>query len=428
MQAAADNASLRRLLRRAGYGARPAAPTPESADAWLVRQLDPPAGRDPSLGERMAGFDLELGLDALAQTLPARRMLGSREARREMRRQSRRIALDVSAARVIRAVHSAWPLREVMIDFWSNHFSVDRRKGVVGALLAHYERDVLRRHALGRFESLLLATARSPAMLIYLDNWRSFAEHPRFPRRGLNENYARELLELHTLGVGAGYSQDDVIAVARVLTGWTLARDAPAGFRFRERVHDGRRAMVMGERVRGEGVERGEDLLRRLARHPATAHHIATKLVRRFVDDSAPAGLVSRAAERFLERDGDIASVLHLVLGSPELRDPERRKFQTPWRWWIAALRESGGHSDGGGRTQLRLARLGEAPFRARSPAGYPEAAPDWVDPGAMLERIGAAFALAGGAVTGSALGPTGTHQSAEQRAVALCAPEALWT
>ncbi len=425
MQRASDFTATR-LLRRAGYGARPADDPAVSAETWLAGQLQPPAGPDPSLGDRLHGLELDVGLDALAQSASMREMRRSPEARRSMRRRSQQIAGQVSAARVVRAVHSDWPLREVMVDFWSNHLSVDRRKGIVGALLAHYESEVLRRHALGRYEDLLLASAKSPAMLLYLDNWRSFAEHPLFPKRGLNENYARELLELHTVGLDAGYTQDDVVAVARVLSGWSLARREPAGFRFRPRVHDGRRVRVMGEPVPGEGIERGEALLRRLARHPATARHLATKLVRRFVDDAPPRALVARATDRYLEREGDIAAVLELVLEAPAFRDPTRRKFQTPWRWWVESIRSTGGRCDGGRPTQMLLARLGEAPFRARSPAGYPEVASSWIDPGAMIERIGAAFALARGAVRGSALGTVGAV--AEPRAIALCTPEALWT
>ncbi len=428
MELTNDPQQRRRLMRRAGCGARPEATPPSSSAAWVEEQLDPPAGADPSLGARLDAFpDLDLGLDALTRALPSRAtIMRSKQARRDMRRRSHRVALEVSAARLVRATHSAWPLREVMVDFWSNHFSVDRRKGIVGALLAHYEQGVLRNHALGRFETLLLETARSPAMLLYLDNWRSFAAHPLFPRRGLNENYARELLELHSVGLGAGFSQDDVVATARVLTGWSLSREAPAGFRFRPAVHDGRRAVVMGQRIRGEGVERGEFLLRHLARHPATARHLATKLVRRFVDDAPPEPLVERAARRFLEHDGEIAPVLALIFSSPEFWDPARRKFQTPWRWWVTALRESGGNTDGGLASQRLLARLGEAPFRARSPAGYPEAAKRWIDPGSMLERISAAFALARGAVRGASLGPLDAHP--DDRAVTLCAPETLWT
>ena len=415
-----------RLLRRAGYGATPAADASISHHAWLAEQLRPPAEPDPSLGARLQGLDLDVGLDALAGAASMREMRRSPETRRAMRRRSQEIASHVCAARLVRAVHSAWPLREVMVDFWANHLCVDRRKGMVGAMLAHYEREVLRRHALGRFEELLLASAKSPAMLLYLDNWRSFAPHPLFPKRGLNENYARELLELHTVGVNAGYTQDDVIAVARVLSGWSIARREPAGFRFRARAHDGQPVRVMGEPVPGEGIERGEALLRRLARHPATAQHLATKLVRRFVDDRPPPALVARIARRYLERDGDIPGVLEAVFEAPEFGDPTRRKFQTPWRWWVESLRRSGGRCDGGRPTQAVLARLGEAPFRARSPAGYPETASSWIDPGAMIERIGAASALARGRVRGSALGAP--EVDAERRAVALCTPEALWT
>jgi uncharacterized protein (DUF1800 family) len=310
-------------------------------------------------------------------------------------------------------------------------------------------------------------------MLVYLDNWRSTAPRDvrldgstrrgrrrlerlaQLPgkvaarrRGGINENYARELLELHTLGVSGGYTQADVIQVARVFTGWSLSTRSPRsplsqgggiGFAFRDRVHDGGAKWVLGERVAGSGVESGEWLLRRLARHPSTAEHVAGKLVRRFVADDPPPALVARAARRFLETDGEIREVLRTILLSAEFADPDQRKLKTPLRFTLSALRETGGDTDGGRALLLAQSRLGELPYYAGTPAGFPETAVRWVDPGSMLERMNLAFALARGWVRGTRLGSaweaTGTANpalrslsSTERTAALIAAPKFQWT
>jgi uncharacterized protein (DUF1800 family) len=364
------------------------------------------------------------------------------ELKREVKRRTRAAATGVIGARVVRAVHAEQQLREVMIDFWSNHFSVYARKGPIGAALPHYQQQVIERFALGRFGELLRATARSPAMLFYLDNWMSTAPpestRRRSPRRstGINENYARELLELHTLGIDGGYSQDDVRDVARTFTGWTLESRRRPRFVYRDRLHDPGRKTVLGERVPGHGREEGEWLLERLARRPETAHFVSRKLVARFVSDDPPATLVERATRRFLDTEGDIAKVLIVILLSPEFADPANRKFKTPFRFAMSALRATGGETDGGLPMIQALSRLGEVPYAARTPAGFPEAAAHWIDPAALLERIGLAFTLASGRVRGTRLGqdhPEGVRgpvrdlREREAIAVALAAPEFQW-
>ena len=457
-----------RLLGRASFGPRPGDLEHLrglGAEAWLADQLTP--GADPGLAGRLAAFP-SLGLDPgeslegmVSMDMDPRSRLRDRdeglseEARRELKERSVEIGREVVGARVVRAVHGAWGLREVMIDFWSNHFSIYARKNLVAPLLPHYQREVLEPHALGRFEDLLLAVAKSPAMLLYLDNWSSTAPQPaprrrrlrevRLPGRGkggINENYARELLELHTLGVDGGYTQDDVQEVARVLTGWSLESRRRPVFHFWNRLHDPGSKLVLGERTSGEGQEEGERLLRRLARHPATARHIAGKLAQRFVADEPPAPLVARAARRFLETEGEIREVLRVILLSPELGDPAQRKLKTPLRFAASALRASGGETDGSRRALFALTRLGELPFMARTPAGYPEKSRYWIDPGAMLERMNFAFALARGDLRGTQLGPTlpgraggagSTHDpvpgaSREHVALVLASPEFQWT
>jgi uncharacterized protein (DUF1800 family) len=442
----------RRLLARAGFGARPEethALRGEEVEAWVARQSSPPA-RDPQLEHRLAGFrsgadgswDALMGMD-----IPDPESSGARDAevRQQLSQRAREITHEVVGARLVRAVHARFALREVMIDFWSNHFSVFGRKALVGALLPHYESRVLEPFALGRFEDLLLAVAQSPAMLVYLDNWSSTApqlpgwlRRGRLGRGGLNENYARELLELHTLGVDGGYTQADVVEVARVFTGWTLDSRRNPVFRFRERLHDPGAKRVLGEPVRGAGIEEGRVLLRRLARHPATARHICRKLAARFVADDPPPELVARAARRFLDTEGDLREVVSAILLSPELAAPEHRKLKTPLRLAVSALRETGGETDGAPVLLLAIGRLGELPYFSRTPAGFPEAAAHWVDPGALLERMGLAFALARGEVPGTRLGPrapggagplaAGRASAAEAQALALASPEFQWS
>lgn len=440
-----------RLVERATFGPRPGqldrlrAVDPEE---WVERELEAARGADPDLERRLRAFDSR-GFDpeSFLSDIDFPYAMGGagaagdgqrRAVRREVGARTREVSREMAGVRVVRAVHGGRGLAEVMIDFWANHFSVFARKGLVGGLLPPYQRDVIERHALGRFEDLLLAVARSPAMLVYLDNWISTSARPRGGGRrgGINENYARELLELHTVGADGGYAQRDVIEVARVLTGWTLESPRRPVFRFRPGAHDRGPKRVMGEPVPGGGVREGEALLVRLARHPSTARHVARKLVRRFVDDAPPPALVERAARRFLDSGGDIPAVLRTVLLSPELADGERRKLKTPLRFVASALRATGGETDGGPPILLALGRLGEVPFFARVPAGYPETAAHWADPGAMLERMTVSFALSRRRLRGTRLGDEtlvpldslGGVPRAERMAVALAAPEFQWT
>ncbi|MDJ0848318.1 MAG: DUF1800 domain-containing protein [Myxococcota bacterium] len=434
----------RRLIERATFGPRPGDPEAfeEGVEAWVHRQLRHPSPRDPELQERLRrfrGLAAEDPAQLLGMEIPPRMSNEARDpaVRKELARRAREISREVVGARWVRAVHGAHGLREVMLDFWSNHFSVFAHKSLVGALLPHYQREVLEPHALGRFPELLLAVARSPAMLVYLDNWTSTAPRFRRARRrgrgGINENYARELLELHTLGVDGGYTQQDVIEVARVFTGWSLASRRDPVFRFHHFLHDDGAKRVLGERVRGHGVEEGERLLRRLACHPATARHVCRKLVARFVSDLPPPGLVERAARRFLDSEGDIREVLAAILLAPELAEPAHRKLKTPFRFAASAVRATGGETDGRPGALLAVGRLGELPFFARTPAGFPEEAEHWIDPGALLERMSFSFALARrflpGIRPGSAFPPTwrGGGRGRDALGLALASPDFQW-
>src|SRR5438067_10638629 len=268
-----------------------------------------------------------------------------------------RIVAEMQAARLVRAIESEWQLEEVMVDFWFNHFNVHAAKGEVKWYLTSYERDVIRPHALGRFGELLRGTATHPAMLFYLDNWLSTRPNFTVPfganrgrRAGLNENYARELMELHTLGVDGGYTQKDVTEVARAFTGCTIDRPRDdARFVFRPLTHDRGEKTVLGTRLpTGGGREDGERVLDLLLRHPSTATFIATKLVRRFVADEPPPALVERVAATFRRTEGDVKAMLRTILASPEFWAPEARgaKIKKPFEYVASGVRAVGGHVD----------------------------------------------------------------------------------
>jgi uncharacterized protein (DUF1800 family) len=344
---------------------------------------------------------------------------------------------DLTESKLLRAVYSDRQLEEVLTDFWYNHFNVFLDKGADRYMVTSYERDVIRPHVLGRFQDLLLATAESPAMLFYLDNWESQADsnRPRLEpiragrpgslrnargglltpeqqqvamrrRGGLNENYGRELLELHTLGVDGGYTQGDVINVARALTGWTFPRPQQGGgtFTFNPQMHDAGEKIVLGHKLpAGRGIEDGEDVLDIVARHPATAHYIAFKLVRRFVSDTPPAGLVDRAAATFMRTDGDIREVVRTIITSPEFfaHAAYRSKVKSPFEVVVSALRALGAQPDGTLRTAQTIATLGEPIYGHQAPNGWPETGDQWMNTGAILNRINFGVAIAAGKIPG---------------------------
>jgi uncharacterized protein (DUF1800 family) len=315
-----------------------------------------------------------------------------------------------------------------MVDFWFNHFNVFGGKGPTRMYLTEYERDAIRPNALGRFRDLLQATAKSPAMLFYLDNWQSAAPEdaatapvtprgrgffrrpqrqpdPQRPaqnrRRGINENYARELMELHTLGVDGGYTQTDVQEVARAFTGWTIVRPRMGGeFRFEPRMHDRGEKVVLGHRIEGGGgMEDGEQVIDLLARHPSTARVIATKLARRFVADEPPQALVARAAARFTGTGGDIREVVRTIVTSTEFfaASAYRAKVKTPFEFVASAIRATGVEMPNAMPAVQALRELGMPPYMCEPPTGYADTASAWVNTGALLNRMNFAVALTGG-------------------------------
>jgi uncharacterized protein (DUF1800 family) len=426
---AASDATILHVLQRLTYGPRPgdvARVKTIGLAAWLERQLDP-AGLDDAAVEGALSTlpTLTMSIADLQRDYPrpdpeTRRKLASGDmSPREMReqyppeRRPARIVAELQAARMLRAVASERQLQEVMVDFWFNHFNVFAAKGEVRWYLTAYERDVIRPHALGRFPDLLRATARHPAMLFYLDNWLS--TRPGFTPRGgpnagrpagLNENYARELMELHTLGVDGGYTQADVTEVARAFTGWTIDRPRQdARFVFRPATHDLGDKRVLGRSIRAGGERDGDQVLDLLAAHPATARFIAGKLVRRFVADEPPPALVERVAAAYRDTGGDVRAMLRVVFASPEFRAPAAAgaKIKKPSEFVASAVRAVGATTDARGALALAraAAEIGEGFYEAAPPTGYPDRAEAWVNPGTLLARMNFALTLAEGRVPG---------------------------
>jgi len=323
-------------------------------------------------------------------------------------RRQRRVPLEeLSQQKILRAAFSDRQLEEVMTDFWFNHFNVFAGKGATAVYLVEYEREAIRPHVFGKFRDLLRATATSPAMLFYLDNWQSAGPNARArqSRRGLNENYGRELLELHTLGVDGGYSQHDVVDVARCFTGWTIqAPRQGGGFRFERRLHDDGEKVVLGHRIKAGGEQSdGEQVLDILAAHPSTARFIATKLVRRFVSDAPPNALVDRAAERFRDTHGDIREVLRTILTSPEFFAPDayRAKVKTPFEFLVSTLRATASEVSSAESLVQAVRQLGMPLYMCQPPTGYSDVADAWVNSGALLNRMNVALSLTEGKMQG---------------------------
>ena len=433
------------VLNRLGFGPRPGdvdRVLSVGISAYLEAQLHPEvAGEDPLVLQRLEELsttrmsDAELIL-AFERPIQNARKVAEKEvpdsgdsgsAAREREQlvnelvpavsRPPRILDELTRARVLRAVYSDAQLNEVLVDFWMNHFNVFAGKDAGRAMLPTFEREVIRPHVWGCFRDLLLATARSPAMLSYLDNTQSVAaaenrfgapDLPPIPfagkaRPGLNENYARELLELHTMGVDGGYSQGDVTELARVLTGWSVAPpEEGGGFLFRFAVHDVCPKTILGRRLtEGRGIDEGEEMIGLLAGHPATARHISWKLCQRLIRDDPPGDLVDRAAAVFLSTDGDLRQVVRAIVTSPEFFAPStyRAKVKTPFEYVVSSIRAVAASTDGGGSVAQQIARQGEPLYLCPPPTGFGDSARDWINTGSLLARWNFALDLAGGRV-----------------------------
>jgi uncharacterized protein (DUF1800 family) len=424
-----DAAAVEHALNRLAYGPRQGdieRVRQMGLSTWIEQQLNPSRVDDSALASRLP--EITKPPDSATQ--------------QELQRFGRQQIQTLAAQKVLRSIYSERQLEEVLVDFWFNHFNVFAGKGRTSLFLPEYERAAIRPHVWGNFRDLLEATAKSPAMLFYLDNWLSVdpqaaerltnvqrvrrgaqrpgaGQAPNQPivqaaqqrRRGLNENYARELLELHTLGVDGGYTQKDIIEVARALTGWTIqggrarrpnqdqAMMAGAGtFAFTPRMHDPGEKVVLGHTLKaGGGIEDGERVLDIVASHPSTAKHIATKLVRRFVSDNPPDALVSRVAARFTETGGNLREVVRAVITSPEFFAAEHRgaKTKTPLEFVASAVRSTGRQIDESRQLVNALQQLGMMPYMCQPPTGYDDEPETWINAGALVTRVNVAQRIA---------------------------------
>jgi uncharacterized protein (DUF1800 family) len=481
-----DDKTILHVLNRIGYGARPGdveRVRQVGLAAYIDQQLHSDRVADAGMAARLAGLQTlnkssqqladEYFVPALQVRQQVKRNAGDEATmmpkpdapsdgkpvrtpeQMEAARRSREVLAELTEQKILRAAYSERQLDEVMTDFWFNHFNVFAGKGATQQYLTEYERDVIRPHALGKFRDLLGATAHSPAMLFYLDNWQSadpdaqnaraqarpgagffgrpgqnprigarfpmpaprpMPQNPNAPRqkRGLNENYGRELMELHTLGVDGGYTQEDVINVARAFTGWTIMAPRQGGaFRFEPRLHDAREKIVLGHKIKaGGGESDGEKVLDILASRPATATFISTKLARRFVSDTPPPALVQRAAARFRETDGDIREVVRTIVTSPEFfaADAYRAKVKTPFEFVVSAVRATGTEVADAMPLAQAVRQLGMPLYMCQPPTGYSDKAEAWVNTGALLNRMNFAVQLVGGRMRGlqPGAGPVG--------------------
>jgi uncharacterized protein (DUF1800 family) len=457
---------------------------PELAGVVAARKKADAAQNAPD-ASRMENKSAAMGKpEGAAKEDEAQQQQQNAEARRALRdylaknglRSPQQLTMELQASRILRAVYSERQLQEVMVDFWTNHFNVFAGKAADRWLLVSYDRDTIRPNTMGKFYDLLKATAESPAMLFFLDNFQSVSPNAQpsgggrmgqrrqnqrrggglldmlmggagarrnqrrdendGPRpapqqqqqqrrsRGINENYARELMELHTLGVDGGYTQKDVQEVARCFTGWTIIDprgyrsaalqemsgrmnldDRAGQFYFNARLHDDGEKVVLGHKIpAGGGIKDGQMVLDILAHHPSTAKFIATKLARRFVSDSPSDALITRVATAFTKSDGDLRETLRALFRSPEFNSVEsyRAKIKTPFELAISSIRTLGGETNGGPGIHQWIARMGEPLYMYQAPTGYPDMAENWVNTGALLERLNFGLALASNRIPGT--------------------------
>jgi len=444
---------IEHALNRLTFGPRPTgaeAVRKTGLKKWIDAQLHPERlTENPALQAKLAPLEtLRMNGAELARKYPRRpgaakkasgpamRKLAaaSTEDRRKMLEQyapPQVVAYDLVESKLLRAVYSDRQLAEVLADFWFNHFNVYLDKGADRYLVTSYERDAIRPRALGNFPDLLRATAQHPAMLFYLDNWQSVdpkavAGRGRLAKRarGLNENYARELLELHTLGVDGGYTQQDVIEVARCFTGWTLRVPRGGGeFYFNERMHDRGEKTVLGVKIRaGGGLGDGLQVLEIVSQHPSTARFVSGKLAQRFVADEPPPALVEKMAQTFTKTGGDLRAVMKTMLDSGEFwsQGAYRSKMKSPLEMVASAVRSLDAQVDSAFVLAQAVGRLGQPLYRKREPTGYSNSSEEWVNTSGLLGRMNFATALASNQLPGVKAAP----ERAEGAGLRLGSPE----
>jgi len=423
------------LIRQIGLGRyvqqqlNPTSSTTPTDLVQRLKQLDSFGMRPGEIAQRYGSFGQRLRTEA---------------DREEARKRSQTPGQQAMVARLLRAIASPNQLHEVMVDFWFNHFNVFLN-GFTRLWIGSYEEHAIRPHALGRFRDLLGATAHHPAMLVYLDNWLNTAPNSSGTRgrfQGLNENYARELLELHTLGVDGGYTQQDVIALARIFTGWGLPRlragqFTPDGFYFDVERHDFGEKVFLGRSFKGEGQSEGEQVLDLLAQHPATARHISYKLAQYFVADDPPVDLVRQLAQTFQRSGGNISELLSQLFQSTAFNDPQGygTKFKTPYQFLLSALRAIGTRFANPQPVFNALSTLDMPLYRCRTPNGYGNTQADWLNPDALQKRLNLATVISQGRMgSGTSRDVTplmatlGDLFSSQTREVVLNSPKQLQT
>ena len=435
------------VLNRMSFGARPGQIdqiTEMGWENWAREQLNPASIENERVDSYMRSehgwAQMSMG-DIFRAYRPAfQNTPPTREERQHRNRERNRIRKELQEATLYRAVYSQRQFEEVIVEFWRNHFNIDQNKDDVGYLANHYEENVIRAHAFGKFEHMLMASARHPAMLIYLDNIISqkpltereqrlierYENRDHIPRsiralnrqRGLNENYARELMELHTLGVDREYTQRDVTEMARVLTGWTARwsdgssyGEIPGrrgelsqyGFYFREDVHDHNNKRVLGASLRGGGEQQGIVVIRSLADHRFTADYIARKLCRYLLRDVPSEAMVEQVARVFRQTDGDLPKVYEAILFSEDFlcRQNHRVKFKTPFEFVVSSLRATGANVENWNETREALKLMGQPIYSCEDPTGYYDTAERWLDPGVLVYRWSYALRLSNNEVQG---------------------------
>jgi uncharacterized protein (DUF1800 family) len=433
-----DKAAALHIANRLGLGPAPgdlARIVATGFEGWLDRQLHPQPSQLPeSVSSVLRSFS-SFGKDCStlyaeyywkAQISDAKAL--PKEQKKELKRHERKVTREAQNARLARAVGSPWQLQEALVDFWFNHFNVYAKKGLIRIWVGAYEDEAIRPYVLGRFSDLLLATAKHPAMLIYLDNARNVVPKAdpakaRGKARGINENYAREVMELHTLGVDGGYTQADVVSLAHILTGWTVGAGVDAdsesairtygknkgAFRFAPNRHDPSPEKLLGRTFSGESEGEGDAALLMLASHPATAHHISFQLAQYFVADQPDSALVDAMAGTFRNTGGDLRAVVRTMATHEEFLAPKNFgvKFKTPYRYVVSAARASGMSPFTVQPLNAVLEDLGQPTFGCVSPDGYACTQIAWLDPNALLRRLSFAMRLGGGEF-GTTMNPNG--------------------
>jgi uncharacterized protein (DUF1800 family) len=414
-QAEPVNPKVVHLLNRLSLGIRPGEIEQVrqlGVDRYIQQQLNPDSIAEPAiLTDRLGKLDtINLSPAELFQRYNPNRKIDIQspipDDKKILQQQARQVTNQAIEARLWRSIYSQRQLNEVMVDFWYNHFNVHSEKGIDKLWVGAYEQQALRPHALGNFRDLLGATARHPAMLFYLDNWRNSVPNSSQSRKneGINENYARELMELHTLGVDGGYKQSDVLALAKIFTGWGFkqaGQKVPDGysFYFNRNRHESSNKIFLNKTITGAGIEEGEQALDLLAKHPSTARQISFKLAQYFVADNPPKSLVNKLAKRFTATNGNIKLVLGTLFQSPEFWDTKYygTKFKTPYQYAISSIRSTGTELTNPKVLNDFLKQQGMPLYGCPTPNGYKNTQEAWLNPDSLTRRINYATNLAKG-------------------------------